>query len=130
MPAVTVLIGLMLILVGIGGFGISYARTGESHFTALIPAAIGILILLCGVVSIFKENLRKHLMHGALVIALLGFLGTVMGAVRLFTLIGGGSVERPLAVVSQALTAALCLAFILFGIRSFIIARRSRLEAP
>ena len=118
----------MLILVGIGGFGYSYAQTGASHLTALIPAVIGILILICGVVSIFRENLRRHLMHGALVIALLGFLGTIMGVIKLFTLIAGGAVERPLAVVSQSLTAALCLAFILFGIRSFIVARRNRVD--
>jgi hypothetical protein len=129
MPAITVLIGLMLILVGIGGFGYSYAQTGASHPTALIPAAVGILILLCGVIAIFKENLRKHLMHGALLIALLGFLGTVMGAVKLFTLMAGGSVERPLAVVSQSLTAVLCLALVLLGIRSFIVARRDRADA-
>jgi len=129
MPAITVLIGLMLILVGIGGFGYSYAQTGASHPTALIPAAVGILILLCGVVAIFKEGLRKHMMHAVLVIALLGFLGTVMGVVRLFTLIAGGSVERPLAVVSQSLTAVLCLALILLGIRSFIAARRGPFDA-
>lgn len=126
MPAITVLIGLMLILVGLGGFGYSYAKDGVAHFTALIPAIIGILILLCGAIAIFRENLRKHLMHAALVIALLGFLGTVMGAIKLFTLIAGGSVERPLAVVSQSLTAALCLALIIIGVRSFIAARRTR----
>src|SRR5262245_350098 len=129
MPAITVLIGLMLILVGLGGFGYSYAKDGVAHLTALIPAAIGSLILLCGVLAIVKESLRKHAMHIALVIALLGFLGTVMGVVKLFTLIAGGSVERPLAVVSQSLTALLCIVFIIFGVRSFIAARRNRAEA-
>ena len=127
MPAITVLIGLMLLLVGLGGFGYSYAKEGVAHFTALIPAALGIIILLCGAIAIFKESLRKHLMHGVLVVALLGFLGTVMGVVKLITLISGGSVERPLAVVSQSLTAALCLALIIFGVRSFIVARRNRI---
>ena len=127
MPAITTLFGMMLILVGLGGYGYSYAQTGESHPTALIPALIGILILLCGAIAIFKENLRKHLMHAALLIALLGFLGTVMGVIKLITLIAGGSVERPLAVVSQSLTAVLCLAFLLIGIRSFIVARRARI---
>jgi hypothetical protein len=127
MPAITVLIGLMLLLVGLGGFGYSYAKEGVAHFTALIPAALGIIILLCGAVAIFKESLRKHLMHGVLVVALLGFLGTIMGVVKLITLITGGSVERPLAVVSQSLTAVLCLALIIIGVRSFIVARRGPL---
>jgi len=126
MPAITILIGLLLVLVGLGGFGYSYAKDGVAHFTALIPAIIGVLILLCGALAIFKENLRKHMMHGALLVALLGFLGTVMGVVKLITLIAGGSIERPLAVVSQSLTAVLCLAFILIGVWSFIAARRSR----
>lgn len=128
MPAITILVGLMLILVGLGGFGYSYAKDGVAHFTALIPAVIGVLILLFGALAIFRENLRKHMMHGALLVALLGFLGTVMGVVKLFTLIAGGSVERPLAVVSQSLTAVLCLVFIILGIRSFIAARRARTE--
>lgn len=125
MPAITFLIGFLLVLVGIGGYGIAHSQ-GHASPTALIPSIIGALILMCAIVAIFKESLRKHAMHAALLVALLGILGTIMGVVKLFTLIAGGSVERPLAVVSQSLTAFLCFVFILFGVRSFIAARRAR----
>ncbi len=113
----------MLILVGIGGFGYSSA-TGHASPTALIPAVIGLIITVLGYLSIQKENLRKHLMHGALVVALLGVLGTISGFIKLFTLIGGGQIERPAAVIAQSVTMVLCLVYILFGVKSFIDARK------
>ncbi len=121
MPALTVLIGLMLVLVGLGGYGYAFATKGaEGHVspTALIPAAIGLLIMLCGVLSIFKESLRKHLMHAALVIALIGAIASA--ATLSFT--------ATAATASKSITAVLCLALVLFGIRSFIAARRERVD--
>lgn len=125
MPAITFLIGFLLVLVGIGGYGIAHSQ-GHASPTALIPSIIGGLILLCAILAIFKESLRKHAMHAALLIAVLGMLGTVMGVIKLITLITSGSVDRPLAAVSQTVTFVLCLAFVIFGVRSFIAARRAR----
>jgi uncharacterized protein YacL len=130
MPALTVLIGLMLLLVGLGGFGFSYAKEGVAHYTALIPAVLGVLILFFGMMSIFKDSLRKHMMHGALLVALLGVLGTVMGPVKAVLMATGGAVaSSPTAIASQTITFILCLVFIIFGVRSFIVARRNRTEA-
>lgn len=126
MPALAILIGTALLLIGIGGYGYASAN-GSASPTALIPAIFGVLILLCGVVSIIKENLRKHSMHAALGIALLGLIGTVSGFVKFFTLISGGQVERPAAVISQAITSILCLILIIFGVMSFINARKNRI---
>ena len=126
MPALAILIGTALLLVGIGGYGYA-AGNGHASPTALIPAIFGVLILLCGVIAILKENLRKHLMHGALVVALLGILGTASGFIKAFTLISGGTVERPAAVIAQTITAMLCLIFVIFGIKSFISARKKRI---
>jgi drug/metabolite transporter (DMT)-like permease len=124
MPALTILIGLMLVLTGLGGYGYGYATKGvDGHVspTALIPAAIGLLILLCGVFAIFKESLRKHLMHAALLMALLGFVASVV------TTLTGALTLSP-AVVSKSITAVLCLALIILGVRSFVAARRDRPE--
>ncbi|HEV7645693.1 MAG TPA: hypothetical protein VGO50_17270 [Pyrinomonadaceae bacterium] len=121
MPALTVLIGLMLVLTGLGGYGYAVATKGpDGHAspTALIPAAIGLLILLCGILAIFKESLRKHLMHAALVIALLGAIASA--ATISFT--------ATAATASKSITAVLCLALVLFGIKSFINARRERVD--
>ncbi len=71
-----------------------------------------------------KENLRKHLMHGAVLVGLLGFLATVSSLLKLPALFNG-TAERPLAVVSQFLTAIICLVFVILCVKSFIDARRS-----
>ena len=126
MPAITIIVGVMLILIGIGGYGYA-ASTGHASLTALIPAAIGLILAVLGGVAT-KENLRKHTMHAAVLIALLGFLGTVMGIPKAVSLLQGAQIERPLAAVSQTLTAILCLILLVFGIKSFIDARRNRSE--
>src|SRR5262245_31771434 len=100
MPALTVFIGLMLILVGLCGFGYGYAKDGVAHFTAMIPAIIGLIILLCGAVAIFMKSMRKHMMHFALAIAALGGIAT---AVTIFT----GKLEMSAPLISKSATAGL-----------------------
>ena len=121
MPAIAILIGLMLILVGLGGFGYGYAKDGVAHFTAMIPAIIGLLILLCGAVAIFTESLRKHMMHAALLIAAFGGIAT---AITIFT----GKLEMSAPLASKSVTAVLCFVFVILGVRSFIAARRDRVD--
>ena len=121
MPAIAILIGLMLILVGLGGFGYGYAKDGVAHFTAMIPAIIGLLILLSGAVAIFSESLRKHMMHAALAIAGLGGIAT---AITIFT----GKLEMSAPLASKSVTAVLCFVFVILGVRSFIAARRDRVD--
>jgi uncharacterized membrane protein HdeD (DUF308 family) len=120
MARLTIIYGLLLIVLGVG----SYFVTGQESRTALIPALFGVPILLCGVVAL-RDHLRKHAMHGAAALALLGFLGSVPGLLKAFTLFGGGEVERPNAVIAQATMALLSLVFLVLCIRSFINARRS-----
>ncbi len=113
-----------MILIGIIGYGYGFAN-GNASLTALIPALFGVILVALGAAARAKEDLRKHLMHGALVIALLGFLATVSSFLKLPTLIDG-TAQRPAAVVAQFATAVVCLAFLILGIRSFIDARRNR----
>ncbi len=124
MPTTSIVSGVLLILIGIAGYVFSIAD-GNTSLTALIPAAFGLLLVIFGVLAKSNEGLRKHLMHAALVIALLGFLATVSSFLKLPTLIDG-TAQRPAAVVAQFATAVVCLAFLLLGIRSFIDARRNR----
>jgi hypothetical protein len=72
-----------------------------------------------------RENLRKHLMHAAAGLSLLGFLGTVGGIVRSLSLLTGGTVERPQAAIVQAVMAIICLGFLILAVKSFIGARRA-----
>jgi uncharacterized protein YacL len=124
MPAIALTVGVMLILIGVGGYGYA-ASTGSASPTALIPAAIGLIIAALGGLATV-ERFRKHAMHAAVAVALLGFLGTVMGIPKAISLLQGAPVERPAAAVSQTLTAIICLVFLAFGINSFIQARRQK----
>jgi hypothetical protein len=120
MPRITVGFSLAYIAIGLAGFFL----TGAVHKTALIPAAIGVVLLVLGLLA-GKENLRMHLMHAALLVGLLAFLGTARGLAKLPAAFAG-TAERPGAVYAQAATAVLSLVFLAFGVRSFIAARRAR----
>lgn len=122
MTSTAIFCGGLLILIGAAGY-IYGANQGAGSLTALIPAAFGLVILLCGVIGAAKENLRKHVMHVAVAVALIGFI-MVVGrmAMRL------SSLTMSAAVISQIAMAIICLIFVLAGVRSFAAARRERLE--
>lgn len=120
MAIVTVVVGIILDLVGI----ISYTITEASSWTALIPAIIGTVLVILGVVA-SRERLRKHAIHAALVVALLGVLGSAPNVLGLGELVAG-TAERPVAVVASTITFLVLLVYIALGVRSFIAARRAR----
>lgn len=121
MPLLTIIYGTLLILVGV----IGYFATGSASVTALIPAFIGLPVETLGVLA-RNEKYRKHAMHGAAGLALLATLGTVRALTKLPTLLGGGELERPAAVISQSIVAVLSITFLILCVRSFIAARRAR----
>lgn len=120
MPRITVVFSLLFIAVGLAGFFL----TGAVHKTALIPAAIGVVLLILGLLA-NKENLRMHVMHAAVLVGLLAFLGTARGLFNLPAAIEG-TAARPGAVYAQSATAVLALVYLVLGVRSFIAARRAR----
>ena len=122
MAPITLLFALAYILLGLGGF----VLTGSTHKTALIPCAFGILFVLFGLLA-FKEKLRKHVMHAAVLIALLAFLGTARALSHLPELFNGTS-EKPASIITQSLNAGFSILYIILAVRSFIQARRARLS--
>ena len=120
MPKITVLFSLAYLLLGLAAFFL----TGAVHPTALIPCYFGIVLFVLGLLG-QKENLRKHVMHGALLVALLALFGTARSLLKLPAAFAG-TAERPAAIYAQAATALLSIAFLTLCIRSFIQARRSR----
>jgi hypothetical protein len=122
MANTTVIFGVILLVLGIGG----YLGTGMVSLTALIPAVFGLVLLLLGVAA-RDPNRRKHAMHFAAIIGVLGFLGSARGLAKLGPLLAGEAVERQNAVIAQALMAILMLIFTALCVRSFIQARRNRL---
>ncbi len=120
MPSTAIVSGILLILVGIVGFVFSIVNNNTAP-TALIPAAFGALLALLGLLAKAKDSLRKHLMHAAVLIGLLGF---IICAVRLSSQINNPQIS--LAVLSLAAMALICLAFVILCIKSFIDARKNR----
>jgi uncharacterized membrane protein len=115
MAPVAIGFGVLLILVGLAG----YFGTGTESVTALIPAFVGLPLLLLGLLAL-KESLRKHAMHAAAAVGLLGFLAS---AGRLLWTRFAGTTA---AVLSQASMAVLCAVFVGLCVKSFIDARRAR----
>ncbi len=132
MPVVSIIFGLLLIALGVWGrFGgslglwepLGFAAPEHLSATALIPAAVGSLLVLLGLLA-FKEKLLKHAMHAA---SMVGMLGLVAALARIITT---GNV-RGIGGVSLTAMALLCGSFLALCVNSFIqIRRRRRAAAP
>lgn len=120
MAKVTIGIAVLLIAVGLIGYFESFART------SLIPAYFGIGILIAGVIAL-NPAYRKHAMHGAVMLGLLGFLAA---AGRLVNVLFSGAMPSALGLFSLVSMALLTLIFVVLCVRSFIEARRSRTQSP
>jgi hypothetical protein len=123
MARVTMFFGFVLVLIGVIGF----VATGHAHPTALIPAAFGLILLLCGAAANTPNTKRQALwMHVAVTVSLLGFLGTAMAIFQLIEIFQGIVLPHPPAVEEKAAMSIVCLIFTAICVRSFIAARRAR----
>ncbi len=113
MYLVTILFGVLLAITGVT----VYIQTGSAHKTALIPAFLGGGLVICGLLAA-NEGRRMVVMHIAVVIGLLGFIGAMA---KLFK-----SGQSTAAFAGKAISAGLCAVFIALCVRSFIQARRAR----
>jgi hypothetical protein len=121
MVALTLSIGSLLTATGV----IAWFATSMSSVTSLIPAFVGVLLLIIGLVARRGENVRRHAMHVAMVVALLGALGSLMNVAQIGSLIDG-SAERPAAIVVSLIMFVALVVYLVFGIRSFVQARKAR----
>lgn len=122
MAKVTLVFAALLVALGLIGF----IGTGSEHPTALIPAVLGLLLGVFGALSFSPDaGRRKLFMHINVTLALLGFLGTVMGLMQWFQMMAGAAMKNPPAVESKAAMAAICLVYVVLCVRSFVAARRS-----
>ncbi len=124
MAKLTIIYGIIFIVMGLYGyFGIS-----SESITALIPTFFGIPMLILGWLGL-NEKYLKHAMHGAAVLVLIGFAGTVSGLIKFFKMLGGVELERPAAVTVQTIMSVLCLVFLVLAVKSFIDARKNRMKS-
>ena len=92
MAKLTIAFGILLVLLGIFGF----VATGSAHPTALIPAGIGLLFVLFGIMA-NTENSKKRMlwMHISVTVALLTFLGMIPAAIDTIRLSRGVEFPAP-----------------------------------
>ena len=122
MPSITLLCGTLLIALGAAGYGLQDAD--PRSLTALIPAAFGVAFLVLGLLAT-RDNLRKHAMHIA---AALGLLGVLAGLGRLLPKAFSGELTMGLATVCISLMVLICAVFVGLCVNSFIQARRRRAQ--
>lgn len=120
MRTMTIAYGGVLILLGL----VAYFGLGRESLTALIPTFFGIPVAILGLLAA-NQSLRRHVMHGAAALGLIGFLGTVSGLVQAARGLGGAELERPEAVGVQSVMAVLSAVFVALCVRSFVHARRT-----
>ncbi|MEO6983247.1 MAG: hypothetical protein ABI072_09050 [Edaphobacter sp.] len=124
MAKFTIAFGTLLILLGIVG----YVTTGSAHPTALIPSVLGVFFIFFGIMANTENAKRRKLwMHISVTVALLGFLSMIPADFDVIRLSRGAYFPYPEAVEVKAVMSLLCLLYVLFCVRSFIVARRSRL---
>jgi len=98
--------------------------------TALIPAFIGAVLLLLGLVAMVMPASRKHAMHVATLISLLGLAGSASGVLKLVRYLADALPQsaalRPVAWIAQTVTAVVLAIFLVTAISSFRAARKAR----
>ena len=117
MPGTTRLVGLILIVLGVA----SYTMTGRTSLTAMIPAFFGAVLVVCALVA-RREAARKHAMHAAVAVGMIGLLGALARALPAAM---SGDASRP-AVIAQLIMGAVLLIYVALGVRSFVEARKAR----
>ena len=120
MSKIALVVGAALIVVGVW----AYTASGPgASLTALIPAVLGLGLVVAGLVGLRGGPARRNAMHAAAVVALLGVLGS---AGQFLTSPAAGSEDSGIARTAGLLNLALCGVFLALAIWSFVQARRAR----
>ena len=110
----TTLYGLFMVIWGISISLIS----GSSSVTSMIPALIGVPLAFIGFISMIKPTFRKALMHIAVVIGIIAFLG----GLDFFR----GMFNNYYAGLSKLMLLITGFVYVYFCVQSFIFVRRQK----
>ena len=110
----TALYGLFMVIWGISISLIS----GSSSITSMIPAFIGVPLAFIGFISMIKPTFRKALMHIAVVIGIIAFLG----GLDFFR----GMFNNYYAGLSKLMLLITGFVYVYFCVQSFIFVRRQK----
>ena len=117
-PRIAIYDGAFLVLWGI----VAYIISGQSSITAMIPSFMGAPLMILGILSERMPNIRHHLMHAAMVLALL------MALAPLSMFASMGVPDSSLALSSNLVLILVGVCFMVCGIMSFRAARIAREE--
>jgi len=118
----TIICGALLVVDGVVGYLRQEAEKPSP--TALIPAAIGGVLILCGLLA-FQEKLRKHVMHFAAMVGLMGAIGGFMPLIRQYNIKHEFDPRKPSAISGEVMI-LVCLVFVGLCVKSFVDARKAR----
>ena len=110
----TTLYGLFMVIWAISISLIS----GSSSITSMIPAFIGVPLAFIGFISMIKPTFRKALMHIAVVIGIIAFLGGLDFFRGMFTNYYAGLSKLMLLITG--------FVYVYFCVQSFIFVRRQK----
>ncbi len=112
----------LLILLGlVGYFAWDAIGATKQSFTSLIPSVVGVLMLVGAIIALKNNMLGMHIS------VLFSLIGTLLGLGRLVPGLVKGTVDFAEAAPKLILgMTAICLAFTVLAVRSFIAARRAR----
>ena len=115
---ITLIYGLFMV---IWAFSISIIAESSS-LTSLVPAFIGSPLILIGFISMLKPTLRKALMHIAVLIGILAFLG----GLDFFR----GMFNNYYAGLSKLMLLITGFVYVYFCVQSFLFVRRQKKLKP
>ena len=115
---ITLIYGLFMVI-----WALSVSIIAESSsITSLVPAFIGFPLILIGFISMFKLALRKALMHIAVLIGILAFLG----GLDFFR----GMFNNYYAGLSKLMLLITGFVYVYFCVQSFLFVRRQKKLNP
>ena len=115
---ITLIYGLFMV---IWAFSISIIAESSS-ITSLVPAFIGFPLILIGFISMIKPTFRKALMHIAVLIGILAFLG----GLDFFR----GMFNNYYAGLSKLMLLITGFVYVYFCVQSFLFVRRQKKSNP
>jgi hypothetical protein len=119
MSEITAGVGSALSLLGLGAF----LGAGRKHITALIPAFLGVPLVLLGLAG-RGEGMTRDAMHGATGVSALGVLVSLQGLLLPQLFPATADAGRPRMGAVQGITAALCGLYLGLAVESFLQARQ------
>lgn len=125
MALLALLFGSLMIGLGLLGYyePSMFGTYEKVSMTSLIPAYIGIVLVLCAGITLAQPSTRKHAMHLAAIAGVVGFLGGFMPVFR------SNFDFNKASAVTGVLLSALSLIFVILCVKSFIDARKLRQRA-